>query len=116
MNKIIDKEVMEDRIKIGNDWYVKEARVEIDPTTFRGCSYGRYTFNVLTRHEDEIWKETGWVDTTGVTEMMDNTDFLRDFRDFNHDESLMSDTSYSDQEDLRALLIYVTDLGWLDED
>ena len=107
---------MVERIKIGNQWYVKEAKAIVDPTTFRGCSHGRYTFNILTRGDDEIWKYSGWVESTGEAEIMDSTEFLIDFKNHQHDESLMADTSYSDQDELRELLIYVDNLGWLDKD
>ena len=108
---------MENRIKIGDQWYVKEQRSSEDPTMFRGCSLGIYTCNILQEGLEKIVLGTCWVElpptSSSKHESMDNIEFLQDFRDSKHDKSLMEDTSYSNQDDLRQLLTYVTDLGWL---
>jgi len=111
---------MENRIKIGDQWYVKEQRSSEDPTMFRGCSLGIYTCNILQEGLEKIMLGTCWVELSfgeyevgAQHEIMDNIEFLQDFRDSKHDKSLMEDTSYSNQDDLRQLLTYVTDLGWL---
>jgi len=115
MSKYLKDTNMEDRIRIGNHWYVRERRAVQDPTMFRGCSFGKYSFNII-EIDGRLSMDTCWIEATGEVDIMDNIDFLKDFRDGEHEEALMADTSYSSQEDLRELLIHVTSLGWLSND
>lgn len=109
---------MKDRIKIDGEWYIREnvatSEEQIDPTFFLGVSAGKFEFCVLLQENgsNEIWEDTQYVTIKGA-EMIDSENFLRKFRDSEHDPSEMTEFSRTELNELRQLLIVATNKGWL---
>ena len=117
-NNLKQEDKMSKRINIDGVWYVQEESKTVEKNTIEevahsiNVSLGAFEFATLTEEDGTIIHNSQWV-THLNNPCIDVKEYIVKVRDGRHDASDMSEYSECQMDELRQLLLYVTEKGLL---